>query len=63
MKTGIRHKNGIIVIYKGSMPNIAQMDLVQRNEMKTMENYAHSPNMSIIGVEEDILIIFGLKQP
>ena len=26
---GIRHKNGSIVIYKGSMPNIAQMDLVQ----------------------------------
>ena len=56
-----RHKNGIIVIYKGSMPNIAQIDLVQWNEIKAMENDAHSPNMSIIGVEEDSLIIFGLK--
>lgn len=45
------------------MPNIAQMDLVQWNEMKAMENDAHSPNMSIIEVEEDRLIIFRLKQP
>ena len=50
---GIRHKNGIIVIYKGSMPNITQMDLVQWNETKGMENDAHSPNMSIIGAGED----------
>ena len=60
---GFRHKNGIIVIYKGGMPNIAQMDLVQWNEMKAMENYAHSPNMSIIGAGEDSLVNFGLKQP
>ena len=60
---GIRHKNGSIVIYKGSMPNIAQMDLVQWNEMKAMENNAHSPNMSIIGTREDSLYIFGLKLP
>ncbi len=60
---GIRHINGIIVIYKGGMPNIAQMDLVQWNEMKAMENYAHSPNMSIIGAGEDSLYIFGLKLP
>ena len=60
---GIRHKNGIIVIYKGGMPNIAQMDLVQWNEMKGKINDAHSPNMSIIEVEEDSLINFRLKQP
>ena len=60
---GIRHKNGISVIYKGSMPNIAQMDLVQWNEMKEMENDTHSPNMSIIGAGEDSLYIFGLKLP
>ena len=58
-----RHNNGIIAIYKGGMPNIAQMDLVQCNEMKAIENYAHSPNMSIIGAGEDSLIIFRLKQP
>ena len=58
---GIRHKNGSIVIYKEGMPNIAQMDLVQWNEMMGMENDAHSPNMSIIGAREDSLIIFGLK--
>ena len=45
------------------MPNIAQMDLVQWNEMKAMENDAHSPNMSIIGAGEDSLYIFGLKLP
>ena len=60
---GVRHKNGIIVIYKGGMPNIAQMNLVQWNEMKGKINYAHSPNMSIIGVEEDSVLIFRLKQP
>ena len=60
---GIRHKNGIIVIYKGGMPNIAQMDLVQWNEMKGMINYGHSPNMSIIGAREDSLNNFRLKQP
>ena len=60
---GVRHKNGIIVIYKGGMPNIAQMDLVQWNEMKEMKNDAHSPNMSIIGAGENSLIIFRLKQP
>ena len=58
-----RHNNGIIAIYKGGMPNIAQMDLVQWNEMKAMENDAHSPNMSIIGAGEDSLYIFGLKLP
>ena len=47
------HNNGIIAIYKGGMPNIAQMDLVQWNEMKGNINYAHSPNMSIIGDGED----------
>ena len=52
-----------IVIYKGGMPNIAQMDLVQCNEIKEMDNDAHSPKMSIIGVEEDSLIIFGWKLP
>ena len=45
------------------MPNIGQMDMVQWNEIKAMENDPHSPNMSIIGVQEDILIIFRLKQP
>ena len=60
---GVRHKNGIIAIYKGGMPNIAQMDLVQWNEMNGKINYAHSPNMSIIKVEEDSLINFRLKQP
>ena len=60
---GIRHKNGIIVIYKGGMPNIAQMDLVQWNEMKEMDKDAHPPNMSIIGAREDSLINFRLKQP
>ena len=47
---GIRHKNGIIVIYKGGMTNIAQIDFIQGNEMKAMQNDAHSPNMSITGV-------------
>ena len=60
---GIRHKNGIVVNYKGGMRNIAQMDFVQWNEMKGKINDAHSPNMSIIGVGEDSLIIFRLKQP
>ena len=60
---GIRHKIGIIVIYKGSMPNISQMDLVQCNEIKEMENDAHSQNMSIIGAGEDSLINSRLKQP
>ena len=60
---GIRHINGIIAIYKGGMPNIVQMDLVQCNEMKEMENYAHSQNMSIIGAREDSLINSRLKQP
>ena len=45
------------------MPNIGQMAFVQWNEMKAMENDAHLPSMSIIGVEEDSLIIFRLKQP
>ena len=58
-----RRKNGIIVIYKGGMPNIAQMDLVQWNEMKGIRNYVYSPNMSIIGVEEEGLPIrvYGIE--
>ena len=60
---GIRHKDGLLVIYKGGMPNIAQMDLVQCNEMNGKINYAHSPNMSIIEVEGVSLIIFRMKQP
>ena len=61
---GIRQKkNGIIVIYKGGTPNIAQMDLVQWNEMKGMINDGNSPNMSIIGAREDSLNNFRLKQP
>ena len=58
-----RHNNGIIAIYKGGMPNIAQMDLVQWNEIKAMDKDAHPPNMSIIGAREDSLINFRLKQP
>ena len=43
------------------MPNIAQMNLVQIEEMNITRNYAYSPNMSITGVEEDSSIIFRLK--
>ena len=50
---GIRHKNGIIVIYKGCMPNIAQMDLVQWDEIMEKINDAHSPNVGIIGAGKD----------
>ena len=60
---GVRHKHGIIVVYKGGMPYIAQMDLVQWNEMNGMINDGHSPNMSIIGAREDSLNNFRLKQP
>ena len=45
------------------MPNIGQMDLVQWDEMNITMNVANPPNMSIRGVEEDGLTIFGLKWP
>ena len=43
------------------MPTIAQMNLVQIDEMKITRNDEQSPNMSIRGVEEDILIIFWIE--
>ena len=45
------------------MSNISHLAWVQWKEMKGTRNFAHSPNMSIIGVEEGGLPVFGLIQP